>query len=75
MTPTQIVLAIVASMFMPTLAVLTGILVNNRQIDMLSRHFDSQFISFRNEIKADMQRMEGVLDARLTQVEQILKIR
>lgn len=59
----------------PTLAILTGILVNTRQIDMLSRHIDAQMTALRNELKAELLRVEGVLDARLSQVEQILKIR
>jgi hypothetical protein len=71
MNNTQLLIAI----GWPTLAILVGVLINNRQIDMLSRHLDQQIQSLRNELKADMGRMEGVLDARLSQVEQILKIR
>ena len=71
MNNTQLLIAI----GWPTLAILVGTLINNRQLDMLARHLDVQIASLRNELKADMSRMEGVLDARLTQVEQILKIR
>jgi hypothetical protein len=34
----------------PTVMVLVGILINNRQLDQLSRHMDSQIASVRNEI-------------------------
>ena len=71
MNNTQLFLAL----GIPTLAILTGILVNTRQIDMISRHIDSQMTALRNELKAELLRVEGVLDARLSQVEQILKIR
>jgi hypothetical protein len=71
MNNTQLLIAI----GWPTLAILVGVLINNRQIDMLSRHIDQQIISLRNELKSELLRVEGVLDARLSQVEQILKIR
>jgi hypothetical protein len=66
----------------PTVTVLVGILINNRQLDQLSRHTDQQIASLRNEIAAlrnemiaRLERVEGVLDARLKLVEEILKIR
>lgn len=73
----------------PTITVLVGILVNNRQLDQLSRHVDQQITSLRNEmnslrseIKARFEaahqallRVEVVLDARLKQVEEKLDIR
>ena len=66
----------------PTVTVLVGILVNNRQLDQLTRHFDSQITSLRNEMNARFEasqqsrlRVEGVLDAGLKQVEDHLKIR
>lgn len=78
MNNTQLLIAI----GWPTLAILVGVLINNRQIDMLSRHLDQQILSLRNELKSDISavrseiiRVEGVLDARLSQVEQILKLR
>lgn len=78
MNNTQLLIAI----GWPTLAILVGVLINNRQIDMLSRHLDQQILSLRNKLKADISavrseiiRVEGVLDARLGQVEQILKLR
>ena len=71
MNNTQLLIAI----GWPTLAILLGILINSRQIDMVSRHMDQQVISLRNELIARMERMEGALDARLKQVEDILKLR
>ena len=66
----------------PTVSVLVGILVNNRQLDQLTRHVHSQITSLRNEMSARFEathqsilRVEGVLDARLKQVEDHLKIR
>ncbi len=56
----------------PTITVLVGILVNHRQ---LRQHVDTQIISLRNELTASIQRVEGVLAARLKLVEEILKIR
>ena len=48
----------------PTITVLVGILVNNRQLD-----------SLRNELMQPILRVEGVLDARLKHVEEKLNIR
>ena len=59
----------------PTVTVLVGILVNNRQLDQLGRHMDEQLTSLRNEMLARLERVEGVLDARLKLVEEVLKIR
>lgn len=59
----------------PTVTVLVGILINNRQLDQLARHMDSQITSLRSEVIARIERVEGVLDARLKLVEEILKIR
>jgi hypothetical protein len=59
----------------PTITVLIGILINNRQLDQVQRHVHQQIVSLRNELTASLQRVEGVLDARLKLVEEILKIR
>ena len=59
----------------PTVTVLIGILVNNRQLDT---KFDSLEKIMNAKFEATNQailRVEGVLDARLKQVEEILKIR
>jgi len=91
----------------PTVTVLVGILVNNRQFDQLDRHMNQQVLSLRNELHGEiaslrgettslrsemtslrnemmslrnemiarLERVEGVLDARLKQVEDILRLR
>jgi hypothetical protein len=70
----------------PTVTVLIGILVNNRQLDQFNRHMDQQITSLRNELNgqitslrnemiARLERVEGVLDARLKQVEETLRLR
>lgn len=73
---------LVIAMLLPTVSVLVGILVNNRQIDQLGRHVDLQIASLRNEMTslrnemvARLERVEGVLDARLRQVEDHLRLR
>ena len=81
---------------LPTVTVLIGILINNRQIDQLARHMDAQLGSLRNEmnsirnemnsLRSEMNarfeavnqailRVEGVLDARLKQVVETLRLR
>jgi hypothetical protein len=52
----------------PTVTVLVGILVNNRQLDQLDRHMHQQIDSLRNEMVARLERVEGVLTP-LKQVE------
>jgi hypothetical protein len=77
----------------PTVTVLVGILINNRQLDQLDRHVNQQITSLRgemiakfetvdiritslrNEMISRLERVEGVLDARLRQVEETLKLR
>jgi hypothetical protein len=66
----------------PTVTVLIGILLNNRQLDQLNRHPDQQIaslgneiIALRNEMIARLERVEGILDARLKQVEEALRLR
>jgi hypothetical protein len=44
-------------------------------IQSLDKNINQQITSLRNELKSELLRVEGVLDARLSQVEQILKIR
>jgi hypothetical protein len=88
------------TILIPTVTVLVGILINNRQLDQLDRHVNSQIaslrsemlskfetvdvritslrnemLSLRNEMMSGLQRVEGVLDARLRQVEETLKLR
>lgn len=75
---------VLLSVSIPTIAVLVGILINNRQIDRLERHLDVQIGSVRAEIAslwAEMDarfqaaheallRVEGILDARLKHLEE-----
>ncbi len=68
---------VLLSVSIPTLAVLIGILVNNRQIERLEKHMDFQFTSLRGEMTARFEaaqqallRVEGVLDARLKHLEE-----
>ena len=64
----------------PTLAVLVGILVNNSRLndmknDMNVRmaemrtHFDGRIDDLRDTLRAEIRRVEEVLDARLSQLE------
>jgi len=59
----------------PTVTVLIGILVNNRQLEQLDRHFSAEIAALRNEMIARLERVEGLLDARLKQVEETLRLR
>ncbi len=72
------------SVGIPTIAVLIGILINNRQIERLEKHMDSQIGSVGNEIGSlrnemnarfdaahqALLRVEGVMDARLRHLEE-----
>ena len=66
----------------PTITVLVGSLVNNRQldgvnkrIDSLNAHWERQISSLRSELMQGILRVEGVLDARLKHLEDKLNIR
>ncbi len=54
----------------PTLAVLVGILVNNSRLSDLRAHFDKRIDDLRDTFRAELLRMEGVLDARLSHLEE-----
>ena len=70
----------------PAMAVLIGILINNSRLSDLRAHVDSRFSSvdqrfpginqriddLRDTLRAEILRVAGVLDARLTNVEQRL---
>ena len=67
---------VLLSVGMPTIAVLIGILINNRQLERLEKHMDTQFVSLRGEMNARFEaahqallRVEGIMDARLKQLE------
>ncbi len=60
----------------PTIAVLMGILVNNarlndvnNRINDLRAHFDDRIDDLRDTLRAEIRRVEEVLDARLSQLE------
>ena len=61
----------------PTVTVLVGILVNNRQLDALDRRFTSEIAALRAEMNAKFEamhqallRFESVLDTRLRHLEE-----
>lgn len=59
--PSQILLSIE----LPTIAILVGILINNRQIEQLQRHVDAQIGSLRSELKSELRAEGGSLRAEL----------
>lgn len=75
---------VLLSVGIPTIAVLIGILINNRQIERLEKHMDAQSGSLRAEISSlrsemiarfeathqALLRVEGVMDARLRHLEE-----
>jgi len=56
----------------PTMAVLIGILINNSRLSDLRAHVDSRMTDLKDTLRCEILRVEGVLDARLTNVEQRL---
>ena len=60
----------------PTLAVLVGILVNNSRLNDLRAHMDTRIDDLRVDLKetwrAELRRVEEVLDARLKHLEENL---
>ena len=54
----------------PTLAVLVGILINNSRLGDLRTHLDARFDDMREMWRAELHRVEEVLDARLKHLEQ-----
>jgi len=79
----------ILSVGIPTLAVLVASLLNNSRLSDLRAYMEARFSAVEKVMdakfaavdakfasaKADMGRMEGVMDARLTRIEQELKIR
>jgi hypothetical protein len=51
------------------LAVLVGILINNSRLSDLRSHMDKRFDDMKETWRAELQRVEGVLDARLKHIE------
>ena len=69
MTDQQILTIALASV--PTmLAVLTGILINNSRLSDLRSHMDVRFEEMKATWRSELQRVEGVLDARLKHLEE-----
>ena len=65
---------------MPTLAVLIGILINkarlsdmNGRIGELRSHFDHRFDDLKQTWRSELRRVEEVLDARLSHLEERLR--
>jgi hypothetical protein len=68
-------LQVAISISVPTLAVLVGILINNSRLSDLRSHMDSGFANIDRRFddmketwRAELQRVEGVLDARLKHI-------
>jgi len=57
-------------MGIPTMAVLVGILVNNTRLSDLRSHMDQRFDDTKDTLRAEMRRMEEVLDARMKHLEE-----
>jgi hypothetical protein len=62
----------ILSVGVPTLAVLTGILVNNSRLTDMRAHFDHRIDDLRDTWRAELRRVEEVLDARLSHLEERL---
>jgi hypothetical protein len=69
-------LQVAISISVPTLAELVGILINNSRLSDLRSHMDSGFANMDRRFddmketwRAELQRVEGVLDARLRHLE------
>ena len=58
------------SVGVPTLAVLIGILVNNSRLSDMRSHFDQRIDDMQQTWRSELRRVEEVLDARLTNLEQ-----
>ncbi len=63
---TQLALAI----SVPTVAVLIGILVNNSRLSDLRAHVDVRIDELKDTFRAELLRVEQVMDARLRHLEE-----
>jgi hypothetical protein len=69
MTDTQILTFALASV--PTvIAVLVGILINNSRLSDLRSHLDARFDDMRETWRAELHRVEEVIGARLSHLEE-----
>jgi hypothetical protein len=57
----------------PTLAVLIGILVNNSRLTDIRLHFDGRIDDLKETWRSELRRVEEVLDARLSHLEERLR--
>jgi hypothetical protein len=69
MTDTQI-LTIALATVPNVLAVLVGILINNTRLTDLRAHIDQRFEEMKELWRAELHRVEEILDARLKHIEE-----
>lgn len=69
MTDTQILTIALASV-PSVVAVLVGILINNSRLSDLRSHIDGRFDDMRETWRAELRRVEEVIDARLKHLEE-----
>ena len=50
----------------PTVTVLVGILVNNRQLDQLDRHMNQQIASLRTEMNGQITSLRNEMNGQIT---------
>jgi precorrin isomerase len=70
MTDNQQIALAIAPTVLPTLTVLVGILVSNRQIDALRQEMNARFDASSSLFTEQLRRVEQVLDARLKHLEE-----
>jgi hypothetical protein len=58
------------SISMPTFAVLVGILINNSRLSGLRADMNARFDDLKDTWRAELRRVEEVLDARLKHLEE-----
>ena len=63
-------LQVAISVGVPTLAVLVGILINNSRLNDLRSHMDARFEDAKDTWRAELRRVEEVIDARLKHLEE-----
>jgi hypothetical protein len=61
---------IARSICVPTVAVLVGILINNSRLSDLRAHIDARFDDAKDMWRAELHRVEEVMDARLKHLEE-----
>ena len=61
---------IALSVGVPTVAVLVGILINNSRLSDLRSHMDARFDDAKDTWRAELRRVEEVIDARLKHIEE-----